>query len=140
MNASDRRLCRPQQRGCRPSPRARSASPDHLKEGIWLVKIKFFCNQPDQDTFRGTSRRAFSPSSLPGFAYKIDLLNILLLRCAERKTVIKNCASTLLVITRGEGRGRDAGGNCSSVQQSGALKSPSFKVCVCEAPWCPFKE
>lgn len=116
------------------APEHRPIPPYHLKEGIWLVKIKFLCNQPDQNTFRVTSRRSFPPSSLSSVAYIIYLLNILLFRCAERETVIKNCASTLLVITRGAGQGRGACGDSSYVSRSGALKSLSFKVCLCKAP------
>lgn len=126
---------RPLQRGCRPSPLARSDSLYHLKEGIWLVEIKFLRNQPDQNTFGVTSRRSFPPSSLSSVAYIIYLLNILLFRCAERETVIKNCASILLVITRGAGRGRGACGDSSYVSRSGALKPLSFKVCLGKAPW-----
>lgn len=101
--------------------RERGRSPPcHLKEGIWLAEITFLCNQPAPNTSRVTSRRSFPRSSLSSVAYIIYLLNILLFRCAERETVIKNCASILLVITRGAGRGRGACGGSSYVSQTRA--------------------
>lgn len=102
------------------------------RKGFWRPKF-------NSSSIRRSKIRAeehpgdhFPRAPLSSVAYIIYLWNILLFRCAERETVIKNGASVLLVITRGAGRGGAGGSRC--VAQSRALQPLASRLCVRGAP------